>query len=49
VELPAGRVTAKPKVSRPVKDFRISAAAAENTLCPEKYSGKGGEMDGGGW
>jgi hypothetical protein len=42
-------LTAKPNASLPVKDFRICAAAAEKTLCPEKYSGKGGARKGGSW
>ena len=42
VEVPARMVTDTPNVSLPVKDLRTSAAAAEKTLCPEKYSGNGG-------
>jgi hypothetical protein len=41
-EVPALIVTESPKASLPVKDFRISAPAAEKMLWPEKYSGNGG-------
>jgi hypothetical protein len=41
-ELPAGMVTASPKVSLPVAALRRMAAAALKVEWPEMYSGNGG-------
>ena len=46
---PAEKVTSAPRASLPVKRLRTSAAAAENVLCPDVYSGNGGVTNVAGW